>query len=94
MPLKVAAKVDPADRDYSTTKSRPCWPKARMWNFSARSMIAAIPISWVAPGRCVSHSWPNRSACDDRKHGLRHAGDRLDSGAVPEVLEDGLTGYW
>jgi hypothetical protein len=50
------------------------------------------------PGRRRCPAVPDRLARavrpgDDRSHGLRHAGVAYDCGSVPEVIEDGLTGF-
>jgi len=95
LPLKVAAKVDPADRDYFTNQVKPLLersphvdfvgeiadaPKARFLG-QARGLL--FPISWPEPfGLVMIESM----ACGTPVIAFN-------SGSVPEIMEDGLTGF-
>ena len=95
MPLKVAAKVDPVDREYFDREVAPVLAKSPHVEFvgeiddgrksaflgGARALL--FPISWPEPfGLVMIESM----ACGTPVIAFN-------SGAVPEVLEDGLTGY-
>jgi len=62
MPLKVAAKATRGPGLFRH-QGPPCWPKAPMWNFSARSMIAANS-DFLGGARALlfPSAGPNRSA--------------------------------
>jgi len=95
MPLKVAAKVDPVDRDYFDRQVAPVLAKSPDVEFvgeiddrrkseflgSARALL--FPISWPEPfGLVMIESM----ACGTPVIAFN-------SGSVPEILEDGLTGF-
>ena len=66
-----------------------------MWNSSARSMTAESRNSWATPKRCSFPSaGPSLSALvmiEAMACGTPVVA--FSSGSVPEILEDGLTGY-
>ena len=95
MPLKVAAKVDPVDRDYFDREVAPVLAKSphvefvgeiddgRKSEFLGGARALLFPISWPEPfGLVMIESM----ACGTPVIAFN-------SGAVPEVLEDGLTGF-
>ncbi|HKQ10743.1 MAG TPA: glycosyltransferase family 4 protein [Rhizomicrobium sp.] len=95
MPLKVAAKVDPADRDYFERQVAPMLAKSphvefigeiddcRKSEFLGGARALLFPISWPEPfGLVMIESM----ACGTPVIAF-------DSGSVPEILEDGLTGF-
>lgn len=95
MPLKVAAKVDPADRDYFERQVAPVLAKSphvefigeiddrRKSEFLGGARALLFPISWPEPfGLVMIESM----ACGTPVIAF-------DSGSVPEILEDGLTGF-
>jgi len=95
VPLKVAAKVDPADRDYFDSQVAPVLAKSphvefigeiddrRKSEFLGGARALLFPISWPEPfGLVMIESM----ACGTPVIAF-------DSGAVPEILEDGLTGF-
>lgn len=95
MPLKVAAKVDPADRDYFEKEVRPVLDRsphvefigeigdAQKPEFLGRARALLFPISWPEPfGLVMIESM----ACGTPVIAFN-------CGAVPEIMEDGLTGF-
>jgi len=95
MSLKVAAKVDPVDRDYFDREVAPVLAKSphvefvgeiddgRKSEFLGGARALLFPISWPEPfGLVMIESM----ACGTPVIAFN-------SGAVPEVLEDGLTGF-
>ncbi|HKX65017.1 MAG TPA: glycosyltransferase family 4 protein [Rhizomicrobium sp.] len=95
MPLKVAAKVDPADRDYFERQVAPVLAKSphvefigeiddrRKSEFLGGARALLFPISWPEPfGLVMIESM----ACGTPVIAF-------DSGSVPEILDDGLTGF-
>ena len=95
LPLKVAAKVDPADRDYFDQHVAPVLASSPHVEFvgeiddrrksaflgAARALL--FPISWPEPfGLVMIESM----ACGTPVIAFK-------SGSVPEILEDGLTGF-
>jgi glycosyltransferase involved in cell wall biosynthesis len=94
-PLKVAAKVDPADRDYFDKEVRPVLHQsphvefmgeigdAQKSQFLGQAKALLFPISWPEPfGLVMIESM----ACGTPVIAF-------DCGSVPEIMEDGLTGY-
>jgi glycosyltransferase involved in cell wall biosynthesis len=95
MPLKMAAKVDPVDRPYFEEVVRPLLAKSPHVEFlseigdrqkqaflgDAKALL--FPINWPEPFGLVMIE---AMACGTPVIAYR-------SGAVPEVLEDGLTGF-
>ena len=95
LPLKVAAKVDPADREYFESHVAPMLAQSphvefigeicdrRKPEFLGGAKALLFPISWPEPfGLVMIESM----ACGTPVIAF-------DSGSVPEILEDGLTGY-
>jgi glycosyltransferase involved in cell wall biosynthesis len=95
MSLKVAAKVDPADRDYFDSQVAPVLAQSshvefigeicdgRKSEFLGGAKALLFPISWPEPfGLVMIESM----ACGTPVIAF-------DSGSVPEILEDGLTGF-
>jgi glycosyltransferase involved in cell wall biosynthesis len=95
LPLKVAAKVDPADRKYFEEAVRPVLAMsphvefigeindARKPDFLGRAKALLFPISWPEPFGLVMIE---AMACGTPVVAFN-------SGSVSEVMEDGLTGY-
>jgi len=95
LPLKVAAKVDPADRKYFEEVVRPVLAQsphvefigeindARKPDFLGRAKGLLFPISWPEPFGLVMIE---AMACGTPVIAFN-------SGSVPEVMEDGLTGF-
>ncbi|MEO8302086.1 MAG: glycosyltransferase family 4 protein, partial [Rhizomicrobium sp.] len=95
LPLKVAAKVDPADREYFEQHVAPVLAQSphvdfigeiddgRKSTFLGAAKALLFPISWPEPfGLVMIESM----ACGTPVIAF-------DSGSVPEILEDGLTGF-
>jgi glycosyltransferase involved in cell wall biosynthesis len=95
MPLKVAAKIDPADREYFERQVAPVLARSphvefigeicdgRKSEFLGGAKALLFPISWPEPfGLVMIESM----ACGTPVIAF-------DSGSVPEILEDGLTGF-
>jgi glycosyltransferase involved in cell wall biosynthesis len=95
LPLKVAAKVDPADRDYFERDVRPVLAQSphvefigeidddRKLEFLGQARALLFPISWPEPfGLVMIESM----ACGTPVIAF-------DCGSVPEIMEDGLTGF-
>ena len=95
LPLKVAAKVDPADRDYFERDVRPVLEQSphvefigeidddRKLEFLGQARALLFPISWPEPfGLVMIESM----ACGTPVIAF-------DCGSVPEIMEDGLTGF-
>jgi glycosyltransferase involved in cell wall biosynthesis len=95
LPLKVAAKVDPADRGYFDTHVAPVLARSphvefigeiddrRKSEFLGAARALLFPISWPEPfGLVMIESM----ACGTPVIAFN-------SGSVPEILEDGLTGF-
>jgi glycosyltransferase involved in cell wall biosynthesis len=94
-PLKVAAKVDPVDRDYFDKEVRPVLDLSphvefigeigdvQKPQFLGEAKALLFPISWPEPfGLVMIESM----ACGTPVIAF-------DCGSVPEIMEDGLTGY-
>ncbi len=94
-PLKIAAKVDPADKKYYEQKVRPLLKNADVeWigeigddqksEFLGNAKATLFPIDWPEPfGLVMIESL----ACGTPVIAFNH-------GSVPEVLEHERTGYW
>ena len=95
LPLKVAAKVDPADREYFDSHVAPVLAQSshvefigeiddrRKSKFLGAARALLFPISWPEPfGLVMIESM----ACGTPVIAFN-------SGSVPEILEDGLTGF-
>jgi glycosyltransferase involved in cell wall biosynthesis len=95
LPLKVAAKVDPADRDYFERDVRPVLEQSphvefigeidddRKLEFLGQARALLFPISWPEPfGLVMIESM----ACGTPVIAF-------DCGSVSEIMEDGLTGF-
>jgi glycosyltransferase involved in cell wall biosynthesis len=95
LPLKVAAKVDPADQEYFDQEVKPVLEAsphvtfigeiddAQKQQFLGDAMGLLFPINWPEPfGLVVIESM----ACGTPVIAFN-------SGSVPEVLEDGVTGF-
>jgi len=95
VPLKVAAKVDPADREYFDAHVAPVLAQSphvefigeiddrRKCEFLGAARALLFPISWPEPfGLVMIESM----ACGTPVIAFN-------SGSVPEILEDGLTGF-
>jgi glycosyltransferase involved in cell wall biosynthesis len=95
LPLKVAAKVDPVDRDYFDQAVKPVLEKsphvefigeindAQKQVFLGRAKALLFPISWPEPfGLVMIESM----ACGTPVIAFN-------SGSVPEIIEDGLSGF-
>jgi glycosyltransferase involved in cell wall biosynthesis len=93
--LKVAAKVDPADREYFDRQVRPVLNQSphvefigeindtQKQDFLGQAKALLFPISWPEPFGLVMIE---AMACGTPVIAFK-------SGAVPEILEDGLTGF-
>ena len=95
LPLKVAAKVDPADKHYFERDVKPVLEKSphvefigeindtQKQDFLGRAKALLFPISWPEPfGLVMIESM----ACGTPVIAFN-------SGSVPEIMEDGLTGF-
>jgi len=95
LPLKVAAKVDPADQKYFDQEVKPVLAAsphvefigeindAQKQDFLGRAKALLFPISWPEPfGLVMIESM----ACGTPVIAFN-------SGSVPEIIEDGLTGF-
>jgi glycosyltransferase involved in cell wall biosynthesis len=95
LPLKVAAKVDPADQKYFDEEVRPVLERSphvefigeigdsRKSEFLGKAKALLFPISWPEPfGLVMIESM----ACGTPVIAF-------DCGSVPEIMEDGLTGF-
>jgi glycosyltransferase involved in cell wall biosynthesis len=94
VPLKIAAKVDPADQDYFAKEIEPRIDgasvqlvgeidEAQKTAFLGKARALLFPIDWPEPfGLVMIESM----ACGTPSIAFRH-------GSVPEVLDDGVTGY-
>ena len=94
LPLKIAAKIDPVDRDYFTAEIKPLLDQPGIEYigeisdrekaaFLGGAIALLLPIDWPEPFGLVMIE---AMACGTPVIGF-HAG------SVPEVVEDGLTGY-
>lgn len=95
LPLKVAAKVDPADREYFEQQVEPVLAASphvefvgeiddnQKQDFLGRAKGLLFPISWPEPFGLVMIE---AMACGTPVIAF-------DCGSVPEVMEDGLTGF-
>jgi len=94
LPLKIAAKIDPVDRDYFATEISPLLDQPGIEyigeindreksTFLSGAIALLLPIDWPEPFGLVMIE---AMACGTPVVGF-HAG------SVPEVVEDGLTGY-
>jgi glycosyltransferase involved in cell wall biosynthesis len=93
--LKVAAKVDPVDQDYFDRQVRPVLNQsphvefigeindAQKQDFLGQARALLFPINWPEPFGLVM---VESMACGTPVIAFK-------SGAVPEILEDGLTGF-
>jgi glycosyltransferase involved in cell wall biosynthesis len=92
LPLKIAAKIDKVDRVYWDTVVAPLISRHRNVEFGQRSAEGGIP--WQRAGAALSDRLARAvRAGDDRSNGLRHAGHSLQGGSVPEVIDEGVTGF-
>ena len=94
LPLKIAAKIDPVDRDYFTAEIKPLLDQPGIEYigeisdrekaaFLGGAIALLLPIDWPEPFGLVMIE---AMACGTPVIGF-HAG------SVPEVVEDGLNGY-
>ena len=94
LPLKIAAKVDPVDRNYFEEMIRPLLAKphveyigeiadAQKSEFLSRAVALIVPIDWPEPFGLVMIE---AMACGTPVIAFNR-------GAVPELIEDGLTGF-
>ncbi|CAF0691916.1 glycosyltransferase family 4 protein [Candidatus Methylacidithermus pantelleriae] len=94
MPLKIAAKVDPADREYYQQKIRPLLREPMVEflgeigqkdknEFLGKAYALLFPIDWPEPFGLVMIE---AMACGTPVIAFRR-------GSVPEVMEDGVTGW-
>ena len=94
LPLKIAAKVDPVDQDYFQEMIRPLLAKphvefigeisdAQKSEFLSGALALIVPIDWPEPfGLVIIEAM----ACGAPVIAFNR-------GAVPELIEDGLTGF-
>ena len=93
-PLRIAAKVDPVDRDYFTSEIEPLLDnplvdfvgeigEAEKGGFIGNAKALLFPIDWPEPFGLVMIE---AAACGTPVVAFRH-------GSVPEVMVDGVTGY-
>jgi glycosyltransferase involved in cell wall biosynthesis len=94
LPLKIAAKVDRVDQEYFKTKIEPLLPQGdvefigeiredQKQEFLGNAAGLLFPIAWREPFGLVMIE---AMACGTPVVAFKN-------GSVPEVLEDGLTGY-
>lgn len=94
IPLKIAAKVDPADRDYFEEQIRPLLKSeyvefigeigdAQKSSFLSGALALIVPIDWPEPFGIVMIE---AMACGTPVVAFNR-------GSVPEVIEDGVTGF-
>ena len=94
LPLKIAAKIDPVDRDYFATEIKPLLDQPGIEYvgeisdrdkaaFLSGAIALLLPIGWPEPFGLVMIE---AMACGTPVVGF-HAG------SVPEVIDDGVTGY-
>ena len=94
MPLKVAAKVDSVDREYFEEQIRPMMKAANVdyigeindaqkSEFLSGATVLLVPIDWPEPFGLVMIE---AMACGTPVIAFNR-------GSVPEVIEDGLTGF-
>jgi glycosyltransferase involved in cell wall biosynthesis len=94
IPLKIAAKVDPVDRDYFEQTIEPMLDhplieflgpvdEARKREIMANALALIVPIDWAEPFGIV---FIEALACGTPVL-------TCPCGSVPELLEDGVTGY-
>jgi glycosyltransferase involved in cell wall biosynthesis len=94
VPLKVAAKVDNADRDYYDEKIKPMMQSAKVEfigeindkaksGFLSGAIALLVPIDWPEPFGLVMIE---AMACGTPVIAFNR-------GSVPEIIEDGLTGF-
>jgi glycosyltransferase involved in cell wall biosynthesis len=94
LPLKIAAKVDAADRDYFEEMIRPLLAKphvefigeiadAQKSEFLSKALALLVPIDWPEPFGLVAIE---AMACGAPVIAFNR-------GAVPELIEDGITGF-
>ncbi|HTQ13712.1 MAG TPA: glycosyltransferase family 4 protein, partial [Rhizomicrobium sp.] len=94
LPLKIAAKVDPADRDYFEEQIRPLLAAKNVEFIGEISDVEKPAFLSGAIGLIVPIDWPEpfgivmieAMACGTPVIAYRH-------GAVPEVLDNGVTGF-
>jgi glycosyltransferase involved in cell wall biosynthesis len=94
LPLKIAAKVDPSDREYYESEIKPLLNNPRVEfigeireeqksKFLGDAYAQIFPIDWPEPfGLCMIEAM----ACGTPTIAFNH-------GSVPEVLTDGVTGF-
>jgi glycosyltransferase involved in cell wall biosynthesis len=94
MPLKIAAKIDPSDRDYYESEIRPLLSQPNIEHigeisedqkseFLGNAYAQIFPIDWPEPfGLCMIEAM----ACGTPTIAFRH-------GSVPEVLNHGVSGF-
>jgi glycosyltransferase involved in cell wall biosynthesis len=93
-PLRIAAKIDPVDRDYFERDIRPLFGQPNVEfigeigdheksDFLSRAMALLMPIEWPEPFGLVMIE---AMACGTPVIAYN-------SGSVPEIVEDGLTGF-
>ena len=94
MPLKIAAKIDPVDRDYFKTEIEPLLAQPHVEfigeigehekaEFLGNAAGLLFPIAWPEPFGLVMIE---AMACGTPVIALRN-------GSVPEVVDDGITGF-
>jgi len=96
VPLKVAAKIYPEERDYFTRVIQPLLDESRAWvefigevggadkdRFLGEALALLFPIDWPEPFGLVMIE---ALACGTPVVAWRN-------GSVPEVIEDGVTGF-
>ncbi len=93
IPLKIAAKVDRADREYFENKIKPLLGQPHIEfigeigdeeksNFLGNAVACLAPIDWPEP---FGLNMIEAMACGTPTIAFRH-------GSVPEVIEDGISG--
>lgn len=94
MPLKIAAKVDRADREYFESQIKPLLDHALVeyigeigdgekGEFLGNAFACLVPIDWPEP---FGITMIEAMACGTPTIAYRH-------GSVPEVIDEGLTGF-
>jgi glycosyltransferase involved in cell wall biosynthesis len=94
LPIKIAAKVDPADQDYFEEMIKPLLAKphvefigeitdARKSEFLSGALALIVPIDWPEPFGLVMIE---AMACGAPVIAFNR-------GSVPEIIEDGVTGF-
>jgi glycosyltransferase involved in cell wall biosynthesis len=94
LPLKIAAKIDPSNRDYYENEVKPLLDHARIEyvgeitdrekdDFLGRALALLFPICWPEPFGLVMVE-AMATGCPVLAHRC---------GSVPEIVEDGVTGF-